>query len=211
MNLEQASQNISPRQMVELFLENGLSLVFWPAVGEAKGPSGPEAVGWLEREYTLDDYHGPSEGYPGDRVGIMHGVEIRPGRYVIDVDIDYAPGMDIALALLPVTQFLWGRASKKVSHCLYTCPDVIPMYAYKDIGKNGITLIEFRADKHQSMAPPSVWEKDGRREQLKFVRSEGLSFIDSAAKLKQRVCLAAIGMLFAIHFGKNGLDRKSVV
>lgn len=196
------TEKSTPQEIVASYLERGLKIVTWPAVGEAKGPSGLDAVGWLDREYTLDDYH---EGY---RVGLMHGVEITPGRYVVDVDIDYGPGVNIALAMLPMTQFVWGRASKKVSHCLYTCPDVIPMYAYKDVGKDGVTLIEFRADKHQSMAPPSVWEKDGKREQLKFVHSESLTFVQSASELKQRVCLSAIGMLLAKHLGHNGFGHQ---
>ncbi len=188
-------------EVVRSYLDRGLQIVTWPGNGEHKGPVG--VTDWLTREYTLDDYE---EGY---RVGIMHGVEISPGKFVVDVDIDYAPGMKIALSLLPVTQFIWGRASKKVSHCLYTCPDIIPMYAYKDIGKNGATLIEFRADKHQSMAPPSKWRKDGKEEQLEFVVDKDLTFVDSASKLKQRVCLSAIGMLLAKHFGYNGFGHET--
>lgn len=190
---------MSGQDIVQSYLDRGLQLVFWPGTGDWKGP---REKNWIDKTYSLDDYH------EGDRVGIMHGVELEPGRFVVDVDIDYAPGVEIATAMLPVTQFIWGRTSKKISHCLYTCPDIIPMYAYKDIGKDGRTLIEFRADKHQSMAPPSVWEKDGRREPLSFIVNKEISFIESASKLKQRVCLAAIGMLLGIHFGKNGFGHE---
>lgn len=191
---------MTPQEIVQSYLDRGLSLVFWPGIGDWKGPREKD---WIDKKYTLDDYH------VGDRVGIMHGVEIAPGKYVVDVDIDYGPGVDIALAMLPATQFIWGRTSKKYSHCLYLCPDVIPMYAYKDVGKTGQTLIEFRADRHQAMAPPSVWEKEGKREPLTFVADKGMTFIDTASKLKQRVCLAAIGMLLAIHFGKNGFGHET--
>lgn len=187
------------RDVVQSYLDRGLRLVFWPGIGDWKGPRDKN---WIDKPYTIDDYH------DGDRVGIMHGVELSPGKFVIDVDIDWGPGIEIAKALLPLTQFIWGRTSKRVSHCLYTCPDVIQMFAYKDIGKDGKTLIEFRADKHQSMAPPSVWEKDGQREPLAFVVNKELTFVDSASKLKQRVCLAAIGMLLAIHLGKNGFGHE---
>lgn len=190
----------SNHALIQSYLDRGLQLVFWPDTADWKGP---REKNWIDKRYTLADYK------PGCRVGIMHGVELSPGKYVVDVDIDYGPGVEIAKAMLPITQFIWGRTSKQVSHCLYTCPDVIPMYAYKDIGKDGKTLIEFRADKHQSMAPPSVWEKDGKREQLTFVVDKEISFIESAQKLKQRVCLAAIGMLLGIHFGKNGFGHEA--
>ncbi len=192
------------QQLVKTYVDRGLKLVFWSGVGEAKGP---REKNWLERAsaggYASSDYK------EGDRVGIMHGVEVSPGRFAVDVDIDWGPGVEVAKALLPVTQFIWGRPSKRVSHCMYTTPDVIPMYAYKDVGKDGKTLIEFRADKHQSMAPPSIWEKDGKREALSFVVDKEMTFIESAAFLKQRVCLSAIGMLLAIHFGKNGFGHEA--
>ncbi len=197
---------MTSREVVQSYLDRGFQLVFWPDVGDAKGPSGLSAKGWLERAYTLDDYR------DGWRVGIMHGVEISPGKFVVDVDIDWGPGVEIAKALLPATSFIWGRSSKRISHCLYTCSDVIPMYAYKDVnedGKDGKTLIEFRPDKHQSMAPPSIWEKEGKREPLAFVVDKELTHVESASHLKQRVCLSAIGMLLALHLGKNGFGHET--
>lgn len=193
-------------QLVESYINRGLKVVFWPSTDPSGKPNewkGPREPGWLSKTYTLDDYH------EGDRVGIMHGVEIEPGKFVVDVDIDWGPGVEIAKAMLPTTFFIWGRASKRVSHCLYTCPDVIPMYAYKDVGKDGVTLIEFRSDKHQSMSPPSVWRKDGREEQLTFVVAKDITFVESASKLKQRVCLSAIGMLLSKHLGRNGFGHES--
>ena len=191
------------RQQVEGYLNRGFKLVFWPNEGDWKGPHGKEAVGWLDKQYTIDDYT------EGDRVGIMHGVEITPGRFVVDVDIDWGPGVEIAKALLPSTQFVWGRPSKRVSHCLYTTPDVVPMYAYKDVGKDGITLIEFRSDKHQAMAPPSEWQKEGKREKLAFVMDRDPTFVETAAKLKMRTCLSAIGMILAKHLGHNGFGHEA--
>jgi predicted P-loop ATPase len=196
------------REIVESYISRGLKLVFWPGDNDWKGP---RTKHWLkeavEGRYTIDDYH------DGDRVGILHGVEISPRRYVVDVDIDWSPGAKIAMAMLPKTQFIWGRASKKYSHCLYTCPDIVPEKIFKDVGtekgKDGITLIEFRSDTHQSMAPPSEWEKNGHREPLIFVHDKELTFVDGAEKLKQRVTLGAIGMLLALNLGKNGFGHDA--
>lgn len=190
---------MTPREVIQSYIDKGFQLVFWPSTGDWKGP---REKNWIDKRYTIEDYH------DGDRVGIMHGVEVSPGKYLVDVDVDWGPGVEIAKAMLPVTQFIWGRTSKRVSHCLYTTPDVVPMYAYKDIGKSGVTLIEFRADKHQSMAPPSVWEKEGKREPLTFVVDREPTHIASASALKQRACLAAIGMLLAKHLGRNGFGHE---
>lgn len=190
----------SGRDVVQSYLERGFQIVTWPAIDDWKGP---REKNWIDKKYTIDDYK------EGDRVGLMHGVELEPGRHLVDVDIDWGPGVEIAKALLPVTQFVWGRTSKRISHCLYTTPDVVPMYAYKDIGRDGATLIEFRSDKHQSMAPPSVWEKEGKREPLTFVVAKEPAHVKSAAFLKQRACLSAIGMLLAKHFGKNGFGHDA--
>ncbi len=39
------------------------------------------------------------------------------------MDIDWAPGASIALAMLPPTAFVYGRASNQVSHCWFTTPE----------------------------------------------------------------------------------------
>jgi hypothetical protein len=192
------SVSASKRDVVKGYLERGFRIVTWPDKADWKGP---REAGWIDKTYTIDDYK------EGDRVGIVHGVELAPGKFLVDVDIDWGPGVEVAKALLPSTQMVWGRASKKVSHCLYLTPDVAPMYAYKDVGKDGVTLIEFRSDKHQSMAPPSVWEKDGKREALTFVVNKEPAFVQSASFLKQRACLSAIGMILAKHLGRNGFGH----
>jgi len=190
------------REVVESYLDRGFHLVFWPAIDDWKGP---READWLKKgiagDYTLDKYK------DGDRVGIMHGVEVSVGKYLIDVDIDWAPGAVIAKAMLPVTGMVWGRTSKQISHCLYTAPDVVPMQVYKDIGKNPVTLIEFRADKHQSMAPPSIWQKDTKQEPLAFVLNGVPAHLSAAQILKDRTCLAAIGMILALHLGRNGFGH----
>jgi hypothetical protein len=198
---------VSGAETVKKLLERGFKLVFWPDDGDAKGPRGKGAETWLsdavEGKYTFEHYR------EGMRVGIMHGVPLDDAEHIVcDVDIDYQPGMDVALAMLPTTQFVWGRDSKPVSHLLYTVTQAAPQYVYKDIGKNPITLLEFRPDPHQSMAPPSVWQKEGKREPL-TLRAEGPLAHFENDTLKQRVTLAAIGMLLAKHLGKHGFGHET--
>jgi hypothetical protein len=84
-----------------------------------------------------------------------------------DVDIDWAAGASIALALLPATDFMFGRASKKISHCWYTTSEPLKSFKYED-PTDKTCLIELRGTKldgtlgNQTMAPPSVWSFDTR-------------------------------------------------
>lgn len=200
----------SPTDVVQSYLDHNYRLVFWPHVGDSKGP---KEKGWPDKTYTLADYH---EGY---RVGILTGTEISPGKWLHDVDIDWAPGSLIAQAMLPPTGFVFGRPGKKVSHCFYTLPESVASFRYEDIDKT--CLIELRGTKLngdiglQTMAPPSVWTKGTQREPLAFVRSEGPSHIDNSESqpgtsiLKQCVCNSAIGMILAKHLGKNGFGHEA--
>lgn len=188
---------------VKAYLDAGFRCVFWPAIGDSKGP---REEGWTRKVYTLADYH---DNY---RVGIITGSEVAPGRWLHDVDIDWEPGSLIAQRLLPPTGFAFGRASKRVSHCFYTLPEASASYRYEDVDKT--CLIELRGTKSdgdvglQTMAPPSVWTKDGKREPLTFVAQTGVAFLEDPAALKRAVCLSAIGMLLARHLGKNGFGHE---
>lgn len=191
----------SPGIIVESYLKQNYRVVFWPAIGDAKGP---KEKGWPEKSYQLKDYR------EGLRVGLLTGVELSPGKFLHDVDIDWAPGSFIAQALLPQTGFIFGRPSKRVSHCFYTASEPLSSYRYEDVDKT--CLIELRGTKLdgavglQTMAPPSIWSKGDLREQLAFVRSEAPSHVDG---LRQRVALAAIAMLLAKHLGKNGFGHEA--
>lgn len=194
---------MTSHELVETYIANNFRVVFWPQIGDSKGP---RESGWPAKNYRLEDY---VEGY---RVGILTGTEIAPGRFLHDIDIDWAPGSAIALDLLPITRFIFGRSSKKISHCFYTTSEPIASFRYEDIDKS--CLIELRGTKLngdiglQTMAPPSVWSKGTQRESLDFVKSEAPSHIEVPTELKQRVCLSAIGMLLAKHFGKNGFGHE---
>jgi hypothetical protein len=198
------------RALVKNYVDRGWRFVPWPQIGDSKGP---REDGWQLKTYTLADYH---DGY---RVGIKTGVEVKPKKFLHDVDIDWAPGFPVASALLPPTNFMFGRPSKRISHCFYTLPEAVSTFKYEDI--DGTSLIEIRGVKKdgtlgfQTMAPPSVWSnKEGKKEPLDFARSPSgkladgdPAHIETAIALKQRVCLTAIGMLLAKNLGVNGFGH----
>jgi predicted P-loop ATPase len=199
---------LTPREIVARYVESGYRIVLWPEIGDEKGP---REVDWQHKPKTLADYH------DGDRVGIMTGTEIAPGRYAVDVDIDWAPGSLIAQAMLLATPFVFGRARKKVSHCVYTADEPIASIRYEDIDKT--CLIELRGTTRdgtigmQSMCPPSIWSKDGQREPLQFAQPLNGHLPTpshyAAETIKRAVLLSAIGMLLAKHLGHNGFGHEA--
>src|SRR5262249_50936221 len=75
-------------------------------------------------------------------------------------------------------------------------------------------LIELRGTKldgtlgNQTMAPPSVWSRDGVREPLEFLKFRLPSHYEDIAKFKRLVCLSAIAMILAKHFGRRGFGHE---
>ena len=191
------------RQVVEVLAAQGIKFVFWP---NGKGWKGPREEDWLQK--AISGAYSPASYKDGDALGIMHGIEATPGRYLTDVDIDKGGALaEVAMAILPQTGVVWGRASKKFSHALYFTNDTDGQYQYKDIDDS--VLIEFRSDVHQCMAPPSIWQKDGKAEELSFVTFGEVRSIGPSALLKQHVRDAAIGMLLASHLGHNGFGHEA--
>jgi predicted P-loop ATPase len=191
-------------ETVAAYLEKHYRIVVWPAIGDAKGPTNE---GWTQKLYELADYG------ENKRVGILTGTEVESGKYIHDVDIDWGPGATVAQRLLPSTGFVFGRASKKLSHCFYLLPEALPSFKYADVDKT--SLLELRGTKIngdiglQTMVPPSIWSKDGKSEPLTFLKNGDPAFIEDVSAFKQRVCLAAIGMMLAKHFGHNGFGHEA--
>src|SRR5678816_1095038 len=194
----------SSQEIVRSYFDKNFHVVMWPDRGDLKGPTEP---GWPTKPYNLADFT------PEMRVGLVTGQEVAPGRFLHDVDIDWAPGYLIATQFLPKTEFIYGRHSKHISHCFYTLSEAIYVPPYKDpVDKS--TLLEIRGTKEngelglQSMVPPSMWEKSGQRERLEFRNFGDPAHFADAGHFKQRCTLAAIGMLLAKHFGHNGFGHE---
>lgn len=200
--------NRTAEEIVKQYFDQSFHVVMWPDVGAQKGPT---EEGWTSKRYTYDDYTAAKM-----RVGIMTGQQIAPGKYLHDVDIDWTPGWKIAMNFLPKTEFVYGRKSKHVSHCFYTLPEALACVQYLDpIDKT--MLIEIRGTKSdgtlgfQSMVPPSEWADKAdptRREPLEFRAFGPPSHFEDAGHFRQRINLAAIGMLLAKHFGHNGFGHE---
>jgi predicted P-loop ATPase len=179
---------------LDKYQQRGFRLVFYEK--GSKGPHGPAAVGWTARNDKPEDY------IEGQNVGIFTGVEITPGKFLADVDFDWADGLALR-DLLPLTNFGFGRQSRIVSHAFYTTPDPIPSKEYKDV--DGTMFVELRSAKTdgmiglQTMAAPSIHPCDEQVE----LRADGE--IGHAENLPRRVVLYAIGCMLLSRLGQKGL------
>lgn len=186
--------------IVRQYGERKLRFVTWSANGDSKGP---QYENWTTNPCTdyQDNHH---------RIGLFTGYEVTPQHFLHDLDLDWQPGVKLASALLPATNFLYGRPSKTPSHIFYTSPEALPSFKYID-PTDKTTLLELRgttldgAIGCMSMAPPSPWSKNGARELLTFVRMGEFAHVQN---LKQESCYTAIALLLAKHFGPNGFGHE---
>jgi hypothetical protein len=167
---------------------------------------GPNEKGWQHRvPHLFEVFHG-SQNY-----GTMTGHEIAPGRFLVDVDLDWQPGIPVAsclLALLP-TQARAGRPSKRLSHLFYTTAVPLPSKNFYDID-NQTMLVELRGTTEdggpgkQTMIPPSVHPPTG--ETLAWLDGDAFEPADvDATTLKRTVTLGAVAMLLLKHLEDRGL------
>lgn len=180
---------------IQRYVERGFRLVFYPT--KQKGPTGPDAAGWNERTYHAVDWR------PGLNIGVLLGHEIQPGKFLVDVDFDWAEGLPLARRLLPATNFGFGRASRPISHAFYTTSKPLISRTFDDI--NGKPFVELRGTKKdgslgfQTMVPPSVHPT----EEVIELRSDGE--ITHADDIERRATLYAIGCMLLAHLGHRGL------
>jgi len=180
---------------LQKYVDRGFRLLFYPS--KSKGPQGAAAKAWEKRVYLPDEYKN------GDNVGVMLGHEIQPGKFLVDVDLDWTDGLVLVKRTLPPTQFGFGRASRVLSHAFYTTS--APIYSRKFDDLEGKGLVEIRGVVkdgtlgHQTMIPPSI-HPSGEDVVLKMDGDIG-----HADDIERRVTVYAISCLFFQHLGDRGL------
>lgn len=192
------------RAIVEEYEARNWRFIVWPQIGDVKGP---KEANWTSKKYSLNDYN------EGNRVGILTGQEV-DGGYLHDIDIDWTPGLQMAAKALPPSDFVFGRASKPISHIFYITDEPISTSRYEDI--DGTTLIELRGVKNdgnlgfQTMVPPSIWTKGDKREELKFRSSNSREPGRCTSNdLKDRVLSVAIGLLVARNLNGGRFNHEA--
>ena len=146
------SSKLHTREIARSWLQQGILTV--PLVSRSKKPAG--GFGWNKlriTEDTIDQFF-----QDGQNIGGLWG---DPSDGIIDVDLDWDEACQVAPLLLPET-FVYGRASRPVSHFLFRCPG---MESLKCRSIENQTIIEVRSTGSQSVLPPSI-HPDGDRYQI---------------------------------------------
>jgi predicted P-loop ATPase len=181
---------------LQRYIDRGFRLVFYPT--KRKGPIGNE---WQKHAADPADYQ------PGDNVGVVDGIEISPGRFLVDIDFDSEESSGLAKFFLPDTSFAFGRDSKKVTHAFYTTdkPQITKVFD-DNLGKRIIELRGLSKDGDpgmQTMVPPSVHPSG----EIVTLRSDGE--IGHAPDIERRITLLSIACLLLKQFGDRGFGHDA--
>lgn len=185
------------RSIVASFLRRGFRLVYFERTAK-----GPHVDGWTSWSHRLEHYQ------DGMNVGTFTGHEIAPGRFLADVDFDWAEGLHLAKRILPRTAFAFGRTSRHVSHAFYTTSTPIASVEYADL--DGQNLVELRGTKLdgsvglQTMLPPSNHPPTGETVTLRMDGELGND--DNLPRLVRNY---AIACLLYRHLGPRGLGHDT--
>jgi len=151
---------LTDAELLAKYASLNLKLIYWPRVGDdPRQWKGPHEAGWNDptRKYDLSKYDSSVHN-----LGVICGCEVATGKFLVDADLDWAPGLPLAAKLLPQTRFAMGRKGKKLSHACYTSTQQLPTVAFCDVADegegDGATFIEIRcgSNSHQSMIAPSL-------------------------------------------------------
>lgn len=146
--------------LVKRYTDLNFRLIYWPRHGsDPKDWKGPREASWNDptKSYPLDKYDPETMN-----LGVITGHEIAPGKYLTDIDLDWAGGLQLAARLLPASQFGFGRKGKKVSHVFYTTSEPLDLMVYDDVADdgngNGERFVELRCgiSSSQTMIAPSL-------------------------------------------------------
>jgi putative DNA primase/helicase len=165
----------------------------WSPIPIPNQRKGPIRKGWTELRLNVEDVdtYFDSEAM---NVGVLLG---EASCELVDVDLDCHEACQLASAILPSTNSVFGRSSKPTSHYLYRCP--ISSQRFKD-PETGEMLIEIRSTGHQTIFPGSIhpsgeaveWYEDGPVAQI-----EPSELLQAASQL-------AAASLLAQHWPKEG-------
>lgn len=180
--------------LLELYKSKHLPLLYWKRIGDSW--KGPRAKDWPTRPYPLDKFDPETMN-----LGVFTGSEISPGKFLIDGDLDWPPGVVLAKRLLPPTNFGFKRVGKPISHCFWTSSARNEYRKYTDITETGtkpVTFIELRSGNltHQTMIAPSVHSLSSTGEPVVIELAQGgdIAHVEATA-LDHAVLDYAIGCL----------------
>lgn len=175
-------------EIAQTYIARGCSVIPIPTKRKC-----PVLKGWTGLRLTVGDVASHFERNPMN-IGVLLG---EASCELVDVDLDCPEACDIAPAILPGTNSVFGRQSKPTSHYLYRCP--ISSQRFKD-PETGEMLLEIRSTGHQTIFPGSIHPSG---EAVEWYEDGPVADIEPLALLRAASQLAAASLL-ARHFPKEG-------
>lgn len=171
------------------YIERGWSPIPVPAAEKA-----PRIKGWTK--LRMDEQTASQHFAAAGNIGILLG---EASKGLVDVDLDCNEAINLASEILPETNAIFGRESKRESHRLYVA-DPVPDSSQKFVDENGQCIVELRSNGGQTIFPPSThtsgekitWDKDG--EPARLGRDE----------IASKVRLLAATVILARHYPERG-------
>lgn len=112
----------------------------------------PTIKGWPQLRIETSDLPHYFNGSPSN-IGVLLG---EPSGWLVDVDLDHALCIELAVEFLPRTTLVFGRESKRRSHLLFRTTS--PVATLKRRSKSAGMLVELRSTGTQTVIPPSIHE-----------------------------------------------------
>jgi hypothetical protein len=132
-------------EYAQKYLDGGLQ-----PIPLAPGNKFPLSKCWPTIQYTPLDFMNACN------IGLKLG---RAGGNLVDVDLDSLAAVELAPKYLPLTGMISGRPGKPRSHWFYrteTTETRIQLTGWDDRAGKNQTVMELRANNHQTVAPPST-------------------------------------------------------
>jgi predicted P-loop ATPase len=164
------------------------------------GKKGPVIPEWQHLDITAEN---AAQYFNGAALNVGAIMGPKSGG-LTDVDLDCAEAVALAPHFLPRTNSIYGRASKRRSHYLYTCTDPDAKASIKLTDETKACIVELRlgggGKGAQSLMPGSVhtsgevyaWDEDGERA------------VASCAQLKAANVKIAVGTVLMRHWPARG-------
>jgi P4 family phage/plasmid primase-like protien len=165
----------------------------WSPIPVPRREKRPAQKGWPDLRIPEHDVVGHFSQLPTN-IGVLLG---EASCELVDVDLDCPESCDLASAILPSTNSVFGRQSKPTSHYLYRSP--ISSQRFKD-PETGEMLLEIRSTGHQTIFPGSLHPSG---EAVEWYEDGPVAQIEPSALLLAASKLAAASLL-ARHWPKEG-------
>lgn len=159
----------------------------------------PTLDAWQDLRLDREDLAACFNGHPSN-IGVLLG---EPSGDLVDLDVDAREAVALADIFLPSTPAVFGRASKRRSHRLYTCAIITEKFADCD----GAMLVEIRSTGGQTVFPGSTHPSG---ERIEWAENGAPARVDPD-ELRRATTHLAISAMFARHWPGVGVRHEGAL